>query len=112
MPQAGPVVCLMDGEGNLMIMEIDFARSETGNGTVAFVMVCRGEYAPDKELSRLLEEIPRATSAPPHLQDRWALVGSCRWQQWGRVRARAPGAWIADSVCCSALVGPFLFEDA
>jgi hypothetical protein len=28
----------------------------------------------DDELTRLLEEIPRATSAPPHLQERFALV--------------------------------------
>lgn len=34
----------------------------------------RRDYAADKELSRLLEEIPRATSAPPHLTDRWAVV--------------------------------------
>ena len=33
----------------------------------------RREY--DRELSKLLEEIPRATSAPPHLQDRWGGLG-------------------------------------
>eukprot|EP00878_Enallax_costatus_P025401 GHUV01027176.1.p1 GENE.GHUV01027176.1~~GHUV01027176.1.p1 ORF type:complete len:150 (+),score=31.74 GHUV01027176.1:395-844(+) len=25
----------------------------------------------DKDISKLLEDVPRATSAPPHLQDRW-----------------------------------------
>ncbi|KAF6244116.1 hypothetical protein COO60DRAFT_117928 [Scenedesmus sp. NREL 46B-D3] len=28
-----------------------------------------GEY--DSQISKLLEDVPRATSAPPHLQDRW-----------------------------------------
>ncbi len=35
---------------------------------------CRGDY--DKDISKLLEDIPRATSAPPHLQDRWAVVSA------------------------------------
>lgn len=30
----------------------------------------------DKDISKLLEDVPRATSAPPHLQDRWNPVSS------------------------------------
>eukprot|EP00879_Flechtneria_rotunda_P023680 GHRR01025065.1.p1 GENE.GHRR01025065.1~~GHRR01025065.1.p1 ORF type:complete len:206 (-),score=32.15 GHRR01025065.1:105-722(-) len=36
--------------------------------------LCRGDV--DKDISKLLEDIPRATSAPPHLQDRWAPVSN------------------------------------
>ena len=36
------------------------------------------------EFSKLLEEIPRATSAPPHLQDRWALVSLSNELRGGR----------------------------
>jgi hypothetical protein len=38
----------------------------------AAALYLRGDY--DKDISKLLDEIPRATSAPPHLQDRWAMV--------------------------------------
>ena len=34
----------------------------------------RGPDYEDDALDRLLDEIPRATSAPPHLQERIALV--------------------------------------
>eukprot|EP00775_Hariotina_reticulata_P010966 gene10966-11121_t len=30
-----------------------------------------GDISIDKDISKLLEEVPRATSAPPHLADRW-----------------------------------------
>lgn len=52
---------------------------------VPLAACCRGELG--ENITKLLEEVPRATSAPPHLQDRWGTVSgmpsvlllSCRW---------------------------------
>lgn len=39
---------------------------------VAAVGARRGELG--ENITKLLEEVPRATSAPPHLQERWGPV--------------------------------------
>jgi hypothetical protein len=44
----------------------------TGIPLTAFTCCCRGELG--ENITKLLEEVPRATSAPPHLQDRWGAV--------------------------------------
>jgi hypothetical protein len=43
----------------------------------------------DKDISKLLEEVPRATSAPPHLADRWPTVSRCWLWETGHRLERA-----------------------
>lgn len=65
------------------------------SGTVASLLgvVCRREI--DKNVDRLIDEfeVPRATSAPPHLQEgRWG-AGPQLVRAHGQLQAQSPTMW-------------------